>query len=359
MSIPPYTPATDLLGHTAPLEHALSLPLLGVPCVIRSNSPAVIAVARAALGRWQALDPALVEGGPPLRVDIVVHPEDGAGHPSEAPEGRSAPRPPGSTDAAEGPAVGAVSAADFSFRAHGDVFVAGAGANLLCAQMAHGQALAFVTPALAADAQNLRAGVIECLALLLTTYRDRTPIHAGAVARGGRAVLLAGASAAGKSTLCYACVRRGFQLLAEDVVQVSLSRGLRIWGNPQHIHLLPDAPRFFPELGDLPPLVRFNGKRKLVVDLAERAPDRLITHADSAVVCLLARGEGQASRIAPIDPAEAVAALADAREPGFNLLRERAPAAAAALARGGAYRLTVGADPLTAVGLIEHLTSEG
>lgn len=336
MDIPPYTPATDLLGHTAPLEHSLSLPLLGLPCVIRSNSPAVVAVARAALGRWQALDPALEEGGPPLRVDIVVHPADGAGPPADA----------GAT----------ASAADFTFRAHGDVFVAGAGANLLCAQMAHGQALAFVTPALAADEQNLRAGVIECLALLLTTYRDRTPIHAGAVARGGRAVLLAGPSAAGKSTLCYACVRRGFQLLAEDVVQVSLARGLRIWGNPQHIHLLPDAPRFFPELADLPPVVRFNGKRKLVVDLAERAPDRLITHADAAVVCLVGRAEGQASRIAPIDPAEAVAALADAREPGFNLLRERAPAAAEALARGGAYRLTVGADPLTAVRLIEHLT---
>lgn len=342
MSIPPYTPATDLLGHTAPLAHALSLPLLGIPCVIRSNSPAVIAVARAALGRWQALDPALVEGGQPLRVDLVVHPADGAGHHVETTS-----------------AAGAISAADFSFRAHGDVFVAGAGANLLCAQMAHGQALAFVTPALAADTQNLRAGVIECLALLLTTYRDRTPIHAGAVARGGRAVLLAGPSAVGKSTLCYACVRRGFQLLAEDVVQVSLAHGLRIWGNPQHIHLLPDAPRFFPELADLPPVVRFNGKRKLVVDLAARAPDRLITHADSAVVCLVDRAEGQVSRITPIDPAEAVAALAAAREPGFNLLRERAPAAAEALARSGAYRLTVGADPLTAVGLIEHLTSEG
>lgn len=329
------TDAANRPNYTATLEHVLSVPLLGVPCVIRSNSCAVVAEAKAALGRWQALDPALVEDGPPLYVDIVEYPADGADN--------GAPAAPDS----------------FTVGAHGDVLVAGAGPNLLCAQLAHGAALAFVTPALSADAPRLRSSVIERLALLLTTYRDRTPIPAAAVARNGRGVLLAGPGDANIGTLCYACGRAGFQLLAEDVARVSRARGLRVWGHVQHIHLAPDAPRLFPELADLPAQAHGSGAHSPVVDLAVRAPGWLISHIDSAVVCLVERGVGQASRIAPIDPAVAVAALVEGYEHRFQMRREHAVAAATALASGGAYRLTVGSDPLTAVGLLEYLTPEG
>lgn len=330
MSVP-YNPANDLLGQSAPVTFALEVPLLGVPVAYGSNSPAVIKSAGRALAIWRELPAELVEPGPAARVVIIVHPL-GPGDPEVQP------------------------AARFVFRAHGDSFLAASGGSLLSAQMSAGVATAFVTPELAADEDSLRHNVIECLGFLLANYRDRTPVHAAAVVRNGRAVLLMGRSTAGKSTLCYACVRAGFGLMSEDTVSVSLARGLRLWGHPGGIHLMPDAPRFFPELAGLTPQLRANGKLKLAVDVAALGPERLVTHAERALVCFVERAPGQASRLEPLPAAEAAAALSDPREPGFDLLRERAPAVARALTAEGAHRLVVGADPAAAVALLAHLT---
>jgi hypothetical protein len=222
--------------------------------------------------------------------------------------------------------------------------------------MAEGYATAFLTPDLLDDEPSLRHSVIECLGFLLASYRDRTPIHAAGVVRDGRALLLAGQSTSGKSTLCYACVRAGFGLLSEDTVCVSLARGMRLWGHPGPIHLLPDAPRFFPELAALEPQIMANGKRKLAVDVSALGPGQLVTHADQAAVCFVTRGAGRASQLSPLHADEALAILANPREPGFDLLADRAPAAAAALVAGGAYQISVGSDLDSAVGLLTQLT---
>ena len=326
-----FTPATDSLGHTAPLDFSVRLPLLGLPLEVRGNSAAVIAAAERSFGRWRDLDSALIEPIDPLVVDVVVHPEDSHGDAS------SSQRSP----------------FQFTQRVHGECFIASSGANLLTAQMDRGRALAFVTPELLADDPHFRYNVLECLALLLASWRDRTPVHAGAVTHAGRAALLVGPSTAGKSTLCYACVRAGFGLLAEDVVYVSLRNEMRLWGNPWRIHLLPDAPRLFPELSGLPARIQANGKRKLTVDLTALGADRMRCHAQSAVVCLVRRHAGRASALSPIDPAVAVAALSQDLESGFDL-HARAGAVAAALAAGGAYRLDVGRDLEGAVELLRE-----
>jgi hypothetical protein len=242
-------------------------------------------------------------------------------------------------------------------RVHSECLLATDGANVLNAQLGRGFALGFVTPELVADEPRLRYNVLELLALSMVAWHDRTPLHAGAVVRNGRAVLLAGQSLAGKSTLCYACLRAGFQLLAEDVVYVSRRRGIRLWGVPWRIHLLPDAVRLFDELADVSAVLQPNGKTKLAVDVAALGADRVRCHVERAVVCVVERHDGPASDLEPIDSRVPIAALSHDRESGFDLYSDTR-SAAEVLVSGGAYRLRVGSDLAGAVALLKELTED-
>jgi hypothetical protein len=325
-----YTPATDMLGHTAPLDQRARFPLLGLPLEFRSNSAAVITAAEQSFGRWRDLAPELIARSDPLIVDLIVHPAQGNRDGSIMPQ------------------------AQFIQRVHGDWFIASNGANLLTARRDHGHALGFVTPELVADNAHFRYNVLECLALLLASQRDRTPIHAGAVVHAGRAALLFGASGSGKSTLCYAFARAGLSVLAEDVVYVGLHDQLRLWGNPWRIHLLPDAPQFFPELADRPVEIQANGKRKLAVDLAELGTPLPYCYTGDTVVCLVRRHAAHTSTLTSIAPQAAIAALSHNLEAGFDLSSSTG-IVAEALATGGAYQLDVGQNLVGAVDLLRAM----
>lgn len=294
----------SLARSSEPLAEQFQVPLLGVPVLYRSNSAAVIAVVARALARWGALETHLIEGGPPARVDIVVR--------------------PGEADEPAGPLL---------TRAHGDTVLAAAGASMMSADLAHGAALAFVTPQLAADEARLRREVVEGLGLLLASARDRAPLDAAAVVRSGRALLLVGQGEADIAALCYACTRAGFALLAADTVYVSLARGLRVWGHAGELRLAPETARLFPELA---------AQRR---QTAAVEAQRVVGHAERAGVCFVEGAAGQASRVEPVPEADAAARIAALGS----------PALAAALAAGGACRLLVGADPASAAALLAHL----
>jgi len=327
-----FTPAADPLGHTAPLDHRARFPLLGKPLEVRSNSAAVIAAAERAFHGWRALDPKLIDPVEPCIVNVVVHPQ---AHGMES-AARNTP---------------------FIVRVHSQCLVATDGASLLTAQLDRGFALGFVTPELVADEARLCYNVLELLALSMVAWRDRTPVHAGAVVRNGPAVLLTGHTLAGKSTLCYACLRDGFQLLAEDVVYVSRQSGMRLWGVPWRIHLLPDAVRLFAELANIPAVLQPNGKRKLAVETASFGADRPRCYVERALVCVVERQGGSASVLEPIDPCIPVMLLSHDREAGFDLYSDTR-AVAESLVANGAYRLRVGSELAGAVALLKELTDE-
>ena len=357
----PFTPATDPLGHTAPLDYRASYPLLGVPIEVRSNSPAVLAIAERAFGGWRGLEPGLIEDCEPCVVSLIVHDDrrlttEGR-RPRTEPEQRTTNNEQRNHGERNRDLYGkpSVAAGPFTMRTHSDCFLGTDGVNLLTAQLDRGFALGFVTPELVADEARLRYHVLELLALVLVSRRDRAPIHAGAIVRRGRGVLLAGRSTAGKSTLCYACLREDFQLLTEDVVYVSLRGGLRLWGVPWQIHLLPDAVRHFAELADIPSVLQANGKRKLAVETSAFGADRARRHAERAAVCIVERGAGPASALEPIEPCAAVEALSGDLESGFDL-HGAITASVEALVAGGAYRLRVGSDLPGAVALLRKLT---
>lgn len=79
---------------------------------------------------------------------------------------------------------------------------------------------------------------------LLLAWRGAVPLHASAVAIGGRAILLSGPSGAGKSSLARALIARGGVLISDDLSLLApMEAGLPpmlLPGRPA-IRLLPDA----------------------------------------------------------------------------------------------------------------------
>lgn len=181
-------------------------------------------------------------------------------------------------------------------------------------------------------------------------------VHGSAVVRDGRAILLRGPSGSGKTTLAYAAARSRFQALAEDVVWVDLEAGL--WrGMPWFFHLLPDAPRLFPELKGLPAAPVSAGKIKIEVDLDSIRSGSTVTEAKPGPIVLLERGAGRGSVLEHLDPSRGAEALEIWRRspagteesfPGYDRRVE-------ALLENGAWRLVLGTNLEGALKLLETL----
>lgn len=294
--------------------------VLGLPLRVESNSPRVIAAAREAFGgepEGEARGPAVAS----IRIDVR------RGGPDDA-----------------GPVI------------HGSpkrelLILSSAGCRGYADHLL-GEAVAEVGEGLLDDAEHFRCGVLEALALFMLARRDRDPLHAAAVVRDGTALLLAGRSGVGKSTLVYAAARAGLQVLSEDAVYLQL-RPFGVWGAQRYLHLTPGSVRFFPELEGVRPRLLANGKTKLALDLRAHAPAPRCTHAERAGVCLLARGPEPG--IEPLGAEEVVDALTAAPEPGFDVYAQTVGARIRLAARRGAWRMTLPGDPSDAVPLLHRM----
>lgn len=314
--------APDPIATPPTLRETLSVPLLGVPIVFRSNSAAVIACAAEALQVWRDLPAELVETGAPACVAIVVQPL--------VPDEPAAPLQGG-----------------LLMRAHGDTLLATGDGCLLSARPAAGTALAFITPELVGDPPRLRHAVLERLGLLLAGARARAPLRASAVGAGPRALLLSGADDDLIATLCYGGARSGLALLASEHIYLRDGRPPWLWGHPGVLRLPAAQAQRFPPQAGAAPLVRGG-----MVELAGTA--KLACPASQVRVCLVERTTGQASRLEPASAAAAAAALTRLAAPESCFAQAGTPAAAARVA-AGAYRLRAGSDLASAVMLLQHL----
>src|SRR6185503_14339932 len=75
----------------------------------------------------------------------------------------------------------------------------------------------------------LLAEMIETGALFLAAQAGRTPLHASAIMLGDVALVLAGPSGMGKSTLALAAAQAGLPVLSEDTLYVQTAPRLRLW----------------------------------------------------------------------------------------------------------------------------------
>lgn len=83
-----------------------------------------------------------------------------------------------------------------------------------------------ISPAQGAEESEVRLCLLgTCLGALLF-QRGVLPLHGSAVEIDGKAYAFVGESGAGKSTLAAAFVRRGYSMITDDVVAVSMSEGI-------------------------------------------------------------------------------------------------------------------------------------
>ena len=321
-----FAPTADPLLRHPHLSHSVSLPILGVETRFESNSVYIRDLAEQTFNGGAAMPAGDTTPVPVVHVRIIVH--DGNEH------------------AAGHAAVQHISASD------GRLIVLAPG-SVAIVDGSRRESLAYVTTALAADREHFRVEVLEAITFALLACFDRHPIHAAAIVQGGRAVLLAGASGMGKSTLTYLAHTSGIDVLSDDRVWVELHPALRIWAGPLRVRLLGDASSHFPELSRLDEPIGGDGKSKRSVAFTGQT---CTVPADRAVVCVLTRGAKVAlDRIAGSVLREE---LAGQLAPGFDRFPERQDVVLRTLTAEGGWRLTLSDNPHDALPLLHRMLDE-
>jgi hypothetical protein len=313
-----FVPTTDPLLRHPSLPHSIVLDIMGIETCYETNSVYVRDLVEETFRPWAR------HGGSTARVHVrvVVHDgEEGVGvHPIvryiSTPDGRLILQSPGS-----------VAIVDGSRR----------------------ESLAYVTTALAGDREHFRTAVLEAITFALLACFDRHPVHAAAIARAGRVLLLAGPSGMGKSTIAYLAHTAGMSVLSDDRVWVQLEPHLRIWSGPATARLKPASVSLFPELrsGSTPA-----NEEKVVVPLTA-ANNQVGNAADQVVVCVLARGDRAALDRTP--ESALAAALMSQLAPGFDRFPDRVDRVIGAVTAGGGWRLTLTNDARDALPFIRSM----
>ena len=223
----------DPLLRSLALPHAATFYPHGFALRVSSNLPEVIDAARESFGHFEAASDA-----PPVELEVLIVGEEASPIPT-APVCRT--------------------------RRHLLMMSSGSG-NFGTCDFEAGYAMLVLSPAVLRDPAVLRYFFLEACGLMLVCERHLAAVHAACVGLKGSGVLLCGASTAGKSTLAYACAKRGFTYVSDDgCFLVRSARDRIISGNCQSIRFRPSAVALFPELAELPAIRRANGKISIEV----------------------------------------------------------------------------------------------
>jgi hypothetical protein len=147
-----------------------------------------------------------------------------------------------------------------------------------------GFAFAWITPAVLADENYFRFTFLECMVYCILENLHVLSVHAACVARDGRGVLLAGTSGAGKSSLAYACARRGWTYVSDD--RCALIRCLHertVLGDPRHFRFRDSAGDLFPEFRGMSPSSQRPGAGKPTVEIQTELLPAIRTASESPV----------------------------------------------------------------------------
>jgi len=172
-----------------------------------------------------------------------------------------------------------------------------------------GFAFGWLTQAVAHNRSHVRYHFVEPVIGLMMDALYFSVVHAACVSWHGRGILLCGDSEAGKSTLAYACAKRGWTYIGDDAAHIVREADDRIvLGNCHQIRFRPPTAELFPELRAFQPAIRPNGKPTVEVDTAELKID---TYPETEIdyVVFLNRRTDRRQTIEPFDRMEALERL--------------------------------------------------
>ena len=321
----------DPVYHGIALRHAVELPVLGVNIRFESNSAAALDAVEETFGMWRGLraHPDLIEPGSGARIRLIAH------------------------DGDEGPAIHAPVVARLP---DPDRLLIHTPGSVGLVDLGRRDAVAYVTPGLLADRAHVHYALLLMLVFPLTIQYDRYPVHAAVVARGPVALLLAGPTGTGKSTLALLAQRQGLDVLADDVAYVQLKPVYRVWGEvPGRVYLTSDGAAHFPGLGHTPTLLSDGREKRLVrFNFAWSGPGGRAPVATQTGVCLLERNGGAAA-LTTATPEEVRAFLGAELDIARVMYGRGVDEAVETLAAPGGWRLTLSQDPRDALPFLDTM----
>jgi HPr Serine kinase C-terminal domain len=138
--------------------------------------------------------------------------------------------------------------------------------NFASLDLQAGFAFGWATEATAKNQEYFRQCLLDVMIYPLLEVKHLITIHAGCVMHRGKGVLLAGDSGAGKSSLSYACARRGWTFVSDDASAFQRnSSPLTVIGHPQKFRFREPVGELFPEFSGLKSTIRAYGKPTIEV----------------------------------------------------------------------------------------------
>ena len=180
--------------------------------------------------------------------------------------------------------------------------------NVITCDLSAGFASVWVTEAVASNQEYLRYHFLEAAVYCLLDTRHVVAIHAACVSFDGRGVLLAGDSGAGKTSLAYACARRGWVYTSDDAsCLVRRNSGRMVLGNPRAFRFRETAGQLFPEFSGAKESRRGQGKPTIEVQTRALPAIRTARESQADYIVFLNRREGMAgrTRLTPVGGEEA------------------------------------------------------